>query len=166
MNARNWKDFAEIAGIAAIVASLIFVGLELNQSRDAVLSETSASLLSARVELNNFIGDHPEIWVKGNAGGELTDTEYATYYRIIESMHWLIWSSWRHSLRFEVDIPRDLAIADFAGFLHQNPGALATWEAYVELRESARMQLVSDYDENRFNQAVLADLNRLTTQPE
>ena len=34
----NWKDTAELIGIAAIVASLIFVGLQLKQSHDIAIS--------------------------------------------------------------------------------------------------------------------------------
>jgi len=30
----SWKDIAELFGIAAIVASLIFVGLEMRQTRE------------------------------------------------------------------------------------------------------------------------------------
>jgi len=161
MKSRDWKCIAELVGISAIIASLIFVGLELSQSRDAVLSETSASHLSTRVELNNFIGEHPEIWVKGNSGSSLSDADYSVYYKIIESTHWRFWNSWRHSLRFDVDIPRELTVADFAGFLHRNPGALETWKKYIEHRETARKLLVSNYDENRFNSAVFADLARL-----
>ena len=162
MGSKNWKDIAELAGISAIIASLIFVGLELNQSRDAALSEASASHLSTRVELNNFIGEHAEIWVKGNSGTELSDVEFAIYKKIIENMHWVVWNGWRHNRRFEVDTNRKIIVADFANFLHRNPGALATWNHYLEDRETARQLLVSGYDENQFASAVFADLKRLS----
>jgi hypothetical protein len=35
---KNWKDLAELVGIAAIVASLIFVGLEMRQSQQIALA--------------------------------------------------------------------------------------------------------------------------------
>ena len=38
MKPTNWKDTAELIGIAAIVASLIFVGLQLKQSHDIAIS--------------------------------------------------------------------------------------------------------------------------------
>jgi hypothetical protein len=34
----NWKDIAELIGIAAIVGSLIFVGLQMKQSHDIAIS--------------------------------------------------------------------------------------------------------------------------------
>ena len=39
MKSANWKEIAELVGISAIVASLLFVGLELKQSRDVALAE-------------------------------------------------------------------------------------------------------------------------------
>ena len=36
---KSWKDIAELVGIAAIVASLIFVGLQMRQSHEIALSE-------------------------------------------------------------------------------------------------------------------------------
>ena len=39
MAAKDWKDIAELVGIAAIVASLIFVGLQMRQSHEIALSE-------------------------------------------------------------------------------------------------------------------------------
>ena len=36
---KNWKDIAELVGIAAIVASLVFVGLQMRQSHEIALSE-------------------------------------------------------------------------------------------------------------------------------
>jgi hypothetical protein len=37
MKRSNWKDTAELVGIAAIVASLIFVGLQMRQSHEIAL---------------------------------------------------------------------------------------------------------------------------------
>ncbi len=40
MKRTNWKDIAELIGIAAIVASLVFVGLELRQTQSALIAST------------------------------------------------------------------------------------------------------------------------------
>ncbi len=39
MKANNWKDIAELVGIAAIVASLVFVGLQMRQSQDIAIAD-------------------------------------------------------------------------------------------------------------------------------
>lgn len=52
MKPANWKDIAELIGIAAIVASLIFVGLQMKQSQDiAIASQYHAR---AALSVQNF----------------------------------------------------------------------------------------------------------------
>jgi hypothetical protein len=46
MKVNDWKDVAELVGIAAIVASLLFVGLQLKQSHEIAL----ATQFQARAE--------------------------------------------------------------------------------------------------------------------
>ena len=38
MRSKDWKDIAELFGIAAIVASLLFVGLQMRQTQEIALS--------------------------------------------------------------------------------------------------------------------------------
>ena len=38
MKSMNWKDVVEFVGIAAIVASLLFVGLQLKQSQEIAVA--------------------------------------------------------------------------------------------------------------------------------
>ena len=50
MPSRNWKDIAELIGIGAIVASLIFVGLQMQQSQDIAIGAQYQERASAAVE--------------------------------------------------------------------------------------------------------------------
>ena len=57
MKFSQWKDVAELTGLVAIVASLIFVGLQLKQSQDIALAtqyqaraETTMNLSLAHIE--------------------------------------------------------------------------------------------------------------------
>ena len=59
MRKTNWKDFAELIGIASIVASLIFVGLQMQQAEDIALAELNASSISDNVDLASLINEHP-----------------------------------------------------------------------------------------------------------
>ena len=62
MKSTNWKDIAELIGIAAIVASLVFVGLQMKQSQDIALSvanqtraDATVSMLITSAENPNFV---------------------------------------------------------------------------------------------------------------
>ena len=53
MNSTNWKDVAEIFGIAAIVASLVFVGLELRQSHQIAIAAEYQERVATVIDLYN-----------------------------------------------------------------------------------------------------------------
>lgn len=48
----NWRDLAEIIGHVTIVAGLIFVGLQLNQSQDIAIATQYQERAAAAVEYN------------------------------------------------------------------------------------------------------------------
>ena len=48
----NWRDLTEIFGIIAIVGSLIFVGLQLNQSQEIAIASQYQERAAAAVEYN------------------------------------------------------------------------------------------------------------------
>lgn len=50
MKSTNWKDIAELVGITAIVASLIFVGLQMKQSQDIAIASTGQARTAIAVE--------------------------------------------------------------------------------------------------------------------
>ena len=52
MNSPSWKDIAELTGIAAIVASLVFVGVQIRQEAAATRSAAVLQLKDAWVQLN------------------------------------------------------------------------------------------------------------------
>lgn len=61
MNAAGWRDIAELIGIAAIVASLIFVGLQMKQNHEIALAgqyqaraEVTLDLYSTFVEIDDI----------------------------------------------------------------------------------------------------------------
>jgi len=52
MKTTNWKDIAEVIGIAAIVASLIFVGLQMKQSQDIAVAGQYQARADAALEFH------------------------------------------------------------------------------------------------------------------
>ncbi len=58
---RVWKDRAEMVGIFAIVASLIFVGGELRQNAIATKAAMNAEIANTFVDLNLMVASSPEL---------------------------------------------------------------------------------------------------------
>jgi len=52
MKAADWKDIAELVGIVAIVASLLFVGLQLKQSHEIALATQYQARAEATMNLH------------------------------------------------------------------------------------------------------------------
>ena len=80
MKITNWKVVAELIGIAAIVASLIFVGLEMRQQQVLARAELSSAsfdyMRSVRQSFSN--GQFAESYIKMLRSPEsLTDEEIA-----------------------------------------------------------------------------------------
>ena len=60
MPSRNWRDIAELIGIGAIVASLIFVGLQLQQSQEIAVGAQYQERAHAALQnyLSQIQSDH------------------------------------------------------------------------------------------------------------
>ena len=101
MKTNNWKDIAELVGIAAIVASLVFVGLQMRQSQGIAIAnqyqnraDTALEWYLARAESpqlfaattsriadNAALGNYPKVIqdaVKGK-GAEFVAVNYLEY---------------------------------------------------------------------------------------
>ncbi len=74
MKSTNWKDVAEMIGIASIVASLVFVGLEMRQDHIVARSQLAAGTFENLAALRQ----------------EMTGPEFAaTYARMLEQQEQL-----------------------------------------------------------------------------
>ena len=80
---KNWKDFAELIGFAAIVISLFFVGLELRQNTDAVKAASIDSLSALSQEFYLLMASDHElsrIFQDGNQDmTQLSESELARF---------------------------------------------------------------------------------------
>ena len=151
------KDIAELIGITAIVASLIFVGLELRQSQQIALVDSFGNEGIARNEHLNSINENTDIWLRGNAGDELNTAEAQVYRNLIQIEGELARQSWFAAR--QLGYSPDIAIADFAGFLYENPGALKQWEALQEQFDRHRKPMAPSYIAP-FATRVRADLKK------
>ena len=155
----------ELAGIAAIVASLYFVAVQLKVSQDIAQSEVAAAHNAALVELNNGINDHAGIWAKGNAGRDLDETELVIFRGLLEGIEEYHRLEWRHEIRFDQGDSLTSETEGFAIFLHNNPGARKIWASDWEAYHVSRRVLDPSYGQNRFYEQVVGSLKKLDEQP-
>ena len=123
---RNWRETAELVGIFAILASLIFVVLQLRQEQILTHTELRMSNVANKFAINSAIIENAEIWVKGNEGQELSPVEMAVYRRLVNNIN-------DYLFEYHLTLPlidpgtEEQVLGLLAGFLYDNPGAYAVW---------------------------------------
>ena len=83
MKSLSWKDIAELLGMTAIVASLIFVGMQLSQEREIARREARTDFVTSTVEIAQLFSDNGSVWVKGLRGDSLTEHEQVTFNALV-----------------------------------------------------------------------------------
>lgn len=132
----DWKGIAEIIGISAIVASLIFVGLQMKQTDDIARYERYSNAMNP-YELTNSLSENPEIWLKGCAGDELSAEDWFTFVNLVDLV------TVRRNARWEINRLIDaqsqsapnVAIFRHALDLYSNPGMRQAWQARATIRD-------------------------------
>jgi hypothetical protein len=161
MKSMGWKDGVELVGIVAIVASLIFVGLEMRQAQKIALSERGVNTLMSEIEARRPIYEFPDIWTRGNAGDELSRSEAVIYRTLIQDINAYSYHR-RHSASLMGDQNSfNSASWDLAGFLHENPGARREWESLRDMFRKHREPHIQGEYRGEFAAAVRAALEVL-----
>jgi len=136
----NWKTVAELVGMSAIVASLVFVGLQLRQEQAIAIVDTYGSIVESSHGVLDLVRDHPDIWEKGLLGEELSTSDEIVFTGIVRALV-------NHHLFMFIRFTRigpgdpDTLLHDFAYALYIFPGLRRQWEAdgkFQGLRRAAQ----------------------------
>lgn len=119
-------------GITAIIASLIFVGMQMQQTQEIAISEMNASNLANTIEAGNAIIENADVWVKGNAGDELTPDEWVIYMRLLQNVNNRFYASVSQLKSLGLEGVADVELVEWAAFLYENPGARRAWRSREE----------------------------------
>jgi len=147
MKFQNWKETAELVGIAAIVASLLFVGLQMRQTGEIARGQMYSNQLANALTAYSAISDHPDIWVRGKRGDELDPADAEVFLQQVLALADQAYYEVKEGdlLGFGTS-ERVLDIADFAGFLYENPGVRRVWQAEEQrLREIRRVVMPGEH---------------------
>jgi hypothetical protein len=156
----DWKYVVELIGVAAIVASLIFVGLELQQSRQIAMSEGALANAANELERYNAISNNADIWIRGNLGQELNEHEKLVFRNLVQTIQVTEFMEYIRLRRVGADDIAETLTADFAVFLFENPGARQVWSDDAERTTAYRTHLVPD-NEMQDDEFVAAARNHL-----
>ena len=152
----SWKEIAEAVGILAIVASLVFVGLQLRQEHNIANAELQNEMIAIRTEVNNQVITNAHVLVKANDGEPLSQSEQMILREIVDS-HWAEGFFGYRRWQF-VDHPAVLApVRGFSNFLHEHPAAREVWTSMPQ-----NIGAPPDSSQVEFNNLVKARLAELS----
>ena len=132
----NWRTVAESIGVTAIVVSLVFVGLQLQQDRDLAQVATFGSTTESANALSELVQSHSEVWVRGLKGEELTDAETAVFssiVRAVESRYMNFIIRWRASA--DAQFNPELFARNFAYYVYMYPGLRQYVQIHTEISQ-------------------------------
>ena len=132
MKSRDWKGIAEMIGITAIVASLIFVGLQMKQSQDIANAERSMLRAAILVEVNNAINEYANIWASGNSGEELNEIESVIFQNLVLSHQTFHQSAYQAARGLGNKNAEQANLVIYSSFLQKNSGARLVWNSNEE----------------------------------
>jgi hypothetical protein len=137
LNRKDWLPIAELIGILAVVASLIFVGMELRQSRAIARTEWTGFHTAEQIGLESLIADHIEIWQGGCLGTELSEPDKGQFARLFGAYYHVALERW---IRANIGITgaNPLFVSkEFAKNVHRFPGFRDMWAHWKSSRINA-----------------------------
>ena len=144
MKFKEWNEVAELIGMTAIVASLIFVGLQMKQAQDIANAERRQARVINLIELNNSINEHVDIWSRGKSGEKLNETEALIFENLIHNMNDHLFFASRAASDLGNEFGAAATRIDFSSFLNENPGALLAFNAHATRDEKYRNILMPE----------------------
>jgi len=143
MKNSDWKATAELVGIAAIVVSLVFVGVQLSLYRNVSIVEARAGLTDRVLNLTEIINDNEDVWRRGLDNDELTPAEEALFVGLYNAVRSHMLTQWVRWTRIGPQDP-DVSPQSFAYALYTHPGLRRIHEAVVTFRQNRQSAFESD----------------------
>jgi hypothetical protein len=162
MNVKNWKDLAELIGIAAIVASLLFVGMQMRLDREIAEAQAYMDSSNGLIELSQLTSENQDIWINGLDGADLTLAERSKFEQIVRAWYVRKVAQWQRANRLNAGNPQDIVEA-FAYELYMHSGLREHFRRYVEGLDARRTVLGGERSTTSFTASVeraLAQIER------
>jgi hypothetical protein len=86
MSKITWKELVEIVGIFAVVASLLFVGVQLRQDQDIAEAQIYADFDDTQIALTELVLDNHDLWIAGADGEDLSDSDQSKFAAIANAV--------------------------------------------------------------------------------
>jgi hypothetical protein len=157
------NDWVQVFGIFALVASLIFVGLQIRQDQEIAIVEAVSHRFNNAEALANLVHENSAIWTKGLDGEELSTEDFAIFSAISK----VVEEHYRQNyIRFQRIGPfsPESAARDYAYVLYHRPTLRRLFEARGEIENSRDKAFGEERSDRIFLKTVGTILEDLDSQ--
>ncbi len=160
----DWTGTAELVGLAAIVASLIFVGLQMRQDQEIAEAQAYIDASAVLTDLNQHIENNKEVWIKGLDGAELSLADKLTFHILCRSIYLRKIAQWERAKRLDAGNP-DFFAQSYAYDIHVYAGLRRFFDEVIESLEEQRSAFGRTRSDDTFTSAVEALVAELDRNP-
>jgi hypothetical protein len=122
MKYETWRTWIEFIGIAALIISLLFLGYELQLSREISRADRLVASGEVEIAIRGLIAENAHIWRVGCLGEELTDEERIVFQNLVFAVSFKAFTRW-NGARTSVGVVDPGIFAGFVGnSVHAFPG--------------------------------------------
>ena len=159
MDSTKLNDWMQFIGIFAVVASLIFVGLQVRQDHQIAMSESYSSVVDSVGNLATLIESNSKVWRMGLDGSELTAEDELVFKAmvIVVEQHFAYMGQRR--LRIGSGDP-DTILESYAYAVYIHPGLRDAYSENLEYSDLTR-KTFGHQGRRPFYQEVEAKLKQL-----
>lgn len=143
MDSEKLNDWLQIIGLFGVMASLVFVGVQIRQTQVIAEGESAMISIESVAATRQLLVDNIDVWTGGCAGEELSPSEaakFAQLHRAYTQIAFFAWLSARHNI---LDFNPDDLIYSYAANLHRYPGFAqqsSSWWEWAEQGQSRSLE--------------------------
>ena len=137
------KDWLEIVGLFAVVASLLFVGMQMRQEAAIAATDSVWSRSGAITALSELINSNSAVWISGLQGAELAPADEAEFQGMAEAVESFFVATYVRFTNFRAvsgGQSSEQALNDYAYALYTHKGLRRVWRTqlgYWDARNSS-----------------------------
>ena len=126
MNTEKLRDWLQIGGLFGVIASLVFVGLQMKLDRQIALSGVISVAAESSKYWAELVNSNADIWVDGLAGGELNPVEFQRFNALADAFFLRWQAAWTRAGELAPSL-RNRFSREAALYIHGYPGLEAYW---------------------------------------
>ena len=153
MDSAKLNDWVQVLGIFALVASLIFVGLQIRQDQEIAIVEAVSHRFDNAEALANLVQENSFIWIKGLDGEELSTEDLAVFTSITNVVEEYYRQTYIRFQRIGPFSP-EVAAQEYAYVLYHRPVLRRYFEERLSFWESRNEAFGLDHSGRNFLRIV------------